>query len=104
MELRIRKNTISLLFLSAFLFLRIVDVHAFYHIDEDDGDQIECELCDVMYQTQELNVFLGNTAEEITFKSIDVLRNYNENDDYNTFYFSNTLPENVYNKPPPCTP
>ena len=95
-----KKNIIVFLFLSSFFFLRIVDVHAFSHISSDE-DQTHCELCEVIQQQQEFKLILDKSCDDLKLNIISKNRYDLINETYETFYFSSTLPENTYNKPPP---
>lgn len=48
MRTKLSRNIISIFFISAFLFLRIVDAHAFSHFSNDIDDQTHCELCEII--------------------------------------------------------
>ena len=100
MRMNISKNIISLLFVSAFLFLRIVNAHAFSHFS-DDEDQIHCELCEIIVVSHKLTPFTDSTFVDIAQKSTLDFQVYKTNFCYKTFQYCITLPESVYNKPPP---
>ncbi|NQX76629.1 hypothetical protein [Gilvibacter sp.] len=94
------KNIISLLFLSAFLLLRVGNVHAITHID-DDHDDHQCELCELIQITEDskdleipatLEVPLPNTIEAVS----DDL-----NSGYNAPVYRFVLPDRLRNRPPP---
>ncbi|MCK8521259.1 hypothetical protein M0D21_06765 [Aquimarina sp. D1M17] len=86
--------------MTAFLFLRIADIHAFSHFSDDDH-QIDCELCEIITTSHKLTLFSGDVFVEEDQKSITVFPTYNIDFTYNTSKYSATLPKSVYNKPPP---
>ena len=100
MRLKIYKNTISLFLLSAFLFLRIVNVHAFSHFSDDDH-QIDCELCEIIIVSHKLTPFTDTISVEVVQKSTIDFQERKTDFCYETSQYSITLPESVYNKPPP---
>ncbi|WP_109299372.1 hypothetical protein [Aquimarina sp. AU474] len=94
------KNIISIFFISTFLFLRIVDVHVLSHFS-DDNDQVDCELCEIITVSNKLTPYIGNASIEVVQKTILGFPEYKTNFCYETSQYSITLPESVYNKPPP---
>ncbi|PKV48043.1 hypothetical protein ATE84_0026 [Aquimarina sp. MAR_2010_214] len=99
MRTDIWKNIISFFFVSTFLFLRIVDVHAFSHFSDDD--QVHCELCEIITASNKLTPFTGSAFVEVEQKSIIDFPEYKTNFCYETSQYSITLPKSIYNKPPP---
>jgi len=95
------KNIISLLFISTFLFLRIVDFHAMSHFADDDDDQIHCELCEVISVSNKYPPVANNTIDEIEQIVIQGFPEYKIAFCYETSAYIISLPESVYNKPPP---
>lgn len=97
------KNIITLFFLSAFLFLRIVDVHAFSHFIDDDSydDQLNCELCEIIVVSHKVTPFINSNSNDLLLNNVLEYPDYQINYCYQTSKFSITLPESVYNKPPP---
>ncbi|WP_106790780.1 hypothetical protein [Aquimarina sp. Aq78] len=100
MRMNIWKNIITLFFLSAFLFLRIVNVHAISHFSDDD-DQIHCELCEIIAVSYKLTPFTDNTFVEVEQKPAIDFQEYKTNFCYETSQYCITLPKSIYNKPPP---
>ncbi|WP_131248817.1 hypothetical protein [Aquimarina atlantica] len=100
MRMNIWKNIITLFFLSTFLFLRIVNVHAISHFSDDD-DQIDCELCEIIAVSYKLTPFTDSTLVEVEQKSAIDFHEYKINFCYETSQYSITLPKSIYNKPPP---
>ncbi|MBQ4822886.1 hypothetical protein [Aquimarina sp. MMG016] len=100
MRLNVSKNIISLFFVSAFLFLRVVNTHAFSHFSDDDH-QTDCELCEIIITSNHFTPFTGDTLDEIKQKSATDYQEYAVNFGYETPEYCVTLPKSVYNKPPP---
>ncbi|AXT58987.1 hypothetical protein D1816_01000 [Aquimarina sp. AD10] len=101
MRLNINKNIISLFFVSAFIFLKVVNAHAFSHFSEDDDDQTHCELCEIFTTTNQLTPFTNNSLTEIEQKFIVAFQEQKINFCYETSQYSITQPKSIYNKPPP---
>ncbi|MEL6812435.1 MAG: hypothetical protein AAFP76_13975 [Bacteroidota bacterium] len=96
----INKSIISLLFLSAFLFLRVANAHAFSHFS-DDADEAHCELCEIIVASQELTPFVGQASVEIGNDNAIFVENDQSNSGYVVPLQSIVYPDFVYNKPPP---
>ncbi|UZO79148.1 hypothetical protein NBT05_09205 [Aquimarina sp. ERC-38] len=105
MQKNIFKNSITLFFLFAFLLLRIVNVHAFSHFVDEDGqdDRLNCELCKIITTSHKLTPFTGGTSTDSLQNMVLDYPEYQTNYYYQTSQFSITLPKSVYNKPPPST-
>ncbi len=100
MRLNCCKNIISLFFVTAFVFLRVANAHAFSHFSDDDQDA-HCELCEIIIISNQLTPFIGDTFEEIEQNSVTRDQEYTVDFGYETSEYCVTLPESVYNKPPP---
>ncbi|WP_271783226.1 hypothetical protein [Aquimarina algiphila] len=100
MRINVLKNIISLFFVSAFLFLRIVDFHTYSHFS-DDEDKLHCELCEIITTSHKLTPFTGNTFVEVEQKFTIYFPEHKTTFVYETSHYSVTLPESIYNKPPP---
>ncbi|KAA1247899.1 hypothetical protein [Aquimarina sp. RZ0] len=101
MKKNIWKNISILFFLSTFLFLRIGNFHVFSHISDDGDDQVHCELCEIIALSNDLTPFTNDVFEAVVQKpEIDISR-YKTNFCYELSNYSITLPESIYNKPPP---
>ncbi|WP_103070290.1 hypothetical protein [Aquimarina sediminis] len=100
MNTKARKNIILLFLLSTFLFLRIVNVHAFSHSSDED-DQIHCELCEIITTSNELTPCVDSIFTEVEQKSRLNSYRYPANFCYETSQYCITLPTSIYNKPPP---
>ncbi len=96
------KTIISLLFLSAFLFLRVANAHAFSHFSEDDIDT-DCELCEIISVTQELTPFVDQSHEDTTPDHVVFLEINTQNLGYEEPRYLIVSPLSVYNKPPPLS-
>jgi len=95
------KNIISFFFIATFLFLRIVDVHSFSHFSADNDDKVLCELCEIIAASNKFTPFTNSTIDEVEQKTILVFPEYKTAFCYETSQYSITLPESIYNKPPP---
>jgi len=96
------KHIGSLFFLFTFLFLRIVDAHAFSHITNDDQeDQTHCELCEIITVSNQLTPLIDNADSEIKPKPFIIVSDCKILIGYKTTDYSITLPKYIYNKPPP---
>jgi len=93
------KNSVSLFFIFTFLFLRIVDVHAFSHLADDD--KVHCDVCEIITVSHKISYFPGIAFVELEQKTIIGFPVYKINFCYETVQYSTTLPESIYNKPPP---
>ncbi len=101
MRLNIYKNITVLFFVSAFLFIRLVDAHVFSHFTDENDDLIHCELCEIIIASNNFTPFINNASEKIGQKAIIDFPEYKIVLCYKTSQYSVTLPESVYNKPPP---
>ena len=101
MRLNFYKNIISLFLVTTFLFLRVVNAHAFSHFSDDNPEEINCGLCEIIIASNQLTPFINDTFEEIKQKSTKDYQEYKVDFDYETSAYSITLPKNVHNKPPP---
>ena len=100
MQNPINKSILSLLFLSAFLFLRVTNAHTYSHFGEDEND-IHCELCDIIVNSQDTTPFSSQTSfQTTTFKATFVVVK-KMNSAYNVPLHCIVTPTSVYNKPPP---
>lgn len=95
-----QKNAIALLFILTFLFLRIVNAHAFSHFSGDE-DQVHCELCEIIAVSAELTPCIGQEIPETKPKSFYNDKQYKINFGYKPTQYIITLPKSIYNKPPP---
>jgi len=99
MQQPLDKHITTFLFLVAFLFPRIADVHVFDHLLEGD-EPISCELCDITSHTQQIDLFFGDSfyteEEPINKLSTHVIYSF-----YNSPLAKIVSPTFVYNKPPP---
>ena len=100
MRKSVGKNLISLLFLSAFLFLRVADTHAFSHFSDDEADT-DCELCEIIIATQQLTPFLNQPADDADDNAIVFPESTITNQSYEEPRHLIVSPLTVYNKPPP---
>ncbi len=103
MKIGFWKNTITLFFLSAFLFLRVADLHAYAHISDNDTLQ-NCELCDFITHSNQSTILgfgpdpVDNLVFDVIFTNPGIeIGNY-------TSPFIKTLHSDFFhNKPPPVT-
>ncbi|WP_103863517.1 hypothetical protein [Aquimarina sp. I32.4] len=102
MRLKVRNTTISIIFLSTFLFLRIVNLHAFSHFSEED-ETPHCELCEIIAASQQDIPFFDQAFVLPEQKPTMVLQKKERLCEYDTSHYCITLPRNIYNKPPPVS-
>ncbi len=101
MRQRVITNIITLLFITAFLVPRVVDLHVFSHISEDD-EPISCEICDTISVSNQFDLIIGDTfhfendLQNIPSSFIVVTQ-------YNTPIHKIASPVFIYNKPPPTS-
>ena len=96
----IGKNIISLLFLSAFLFLRVANVHTLSHYT-DEVDKNDCELCEIITVSNQFTPFVDQIPDEIEIRSVVIPESMSLVQDYEEPLHSIASPDFVYNKPPP---
>ncbi len=101
MKIGFWKNTITLFFLSAFLFLRIANFHSFSHLNEDEEDVQHCELCDLITQSNSNTLDFCPDSPSIPEQNISNVFNLNEFGYYTSPAIKVLYFENFYNKPPP---
>lgn len=94
------KNIISLLFLSAFLFLRIGNTHALMHAAET-SDTIDCELCEIITISNELTPVADQTPSDSDLTEIFTFDCNTPHFDYKAPLHCYVCPDVVHNKPPP---
>ena len=99
MQKRVLKHIFTLFFTITFLTPRIVDLHAFSHISEDDSP-ISCKLCDTIAYHGQFDLTLdGNSYAEDesqnTPSAVVVFTTYNSPQE------KIVSPIFIYNKPPP---
>ncbi len=97
---RVNKTILSLLFLGAFLFLRVANAHAFSHLGEDSGHE-HCELCDIIITSQEITPFSGDLSSETETQEFVLINKEELNSEYDAPLHCIASPVAVYNKPPP---
>ena len=100
MQSQVSKNVISLLFLSAFLFLRVANAHTFLHF-QDNNVHTDCELCEIITASNEITPFLDQSVEEESYNCLLYTRTYSLNKGYEEPIHCIVTPDVVYNKPPP---
>ncbi|MDC7996443.1 hypothetical protein [Gilvibacter sediminis] len=94
------KNIISLLFLSAFLLLRVGNAHAVTHL-ADDADLHQCELCELIQVTEDSNdLDLPATVEIPLPQTIEAVSD-DLNSDYAAPVYRYVIPDRLRNRPPP---
>ena len=78
-------------------------MHAFSHFidDESQDDLLNCELCEIITTSHKLTPFINSTGTDTLQSIVFDYPEYQTNYHYQTSKFSITLPESVYNKPPP---
>lgn len=94
------KNTVTLFFLSAFLFLRVVNAHAIVHLFEEEPESIQCELCEVIVENVQQDLVLANAETKAPYTSISVQKE-NTTTVYKAPCISIALLEHLHNIPPP---
>lgn len=94
------KHTIQLFLLATFLFLKVVDVHAIAHFD-DEGEQIHCEYCKIITTTKHQTPFLGSSTSDLHKERFIFLTEVNTNFEYQAPLFCIAPPAFFHNKPPP---
>ena len=94
------KNIISLLFLSAFLLLRVGNAHAITHIS-DDGDVNHCELCELIQVTNDSTDLPDLASFDVPAPVIIYVPKDDLNSDYNAPVYRFILPDRHLNRPPP---
>ncbi len=94
------KHITTFLFLVAFLIPRIVDIHVFDHLSDED-EPISCELCDSISHMQEFDLYFDFVTYDddqiLNRPSLFVIHTY-----YNSPIAKIATPTTIYNKPPPC--
>ena len=93
------KQVLGLLFLSAFLFLRVANAHTLSHYS-DESSETECELCEVIIVNQELTPFVDQPSDDVRFNN-SFFCPYDQHIGYDVPLCRIASPEVVYNKPPP---
>ncbi|PCE66638.1 hypothetical protein [Sediminicola luteus] len=86
------------LFLGAFVFLRLGNLHAYTHVEEGT----HCEVCDIITTSQETTPFLNEPV--VHFELDPVLPNAQLHAidlGYQPPRYCFVLPRTVHNKPPP---
>jgi len=101
MKKNIWRNITTLFFLSTFLFLRIGNLHVFSHFSDDSDDQVHCELCEIIAVSNDLTPFTNDVSVAVVPKLEINISKYKVNFCYELSNYSITLPESIYNKPPP---
>jgi len=96
-----KKRHIILFLFTAFLFLRIADVHSFSHFVDGDDDSEHCELCEMISTSNEFAPILIDSCSDQKVISPYAYYKTVTNFSYETTNFCITLPEKIYNKPPP---
>lgn len=99
MQRAVFKHITTLLFLVAFLVPRVVELHAFEHIS-DNEDQVTCELCDITTQVQEQELTFGQVSHTYQILSPSP-SDYVITSSYGSPVAYIVTPTVVYNKPPP---
>lgn len=95
------KNSIAFIFLLTFILLRVSNTHAIVHWAEDT-EQTQCELCDVITQSQEITPILDDDASSKLQISAPIFVEKSESTtNYEEPLFVIVYPSFVYNKPPP---
>ncbi len=96
-----KRKHILLFFFTALLFFRIADVHALSHVTDTDEDADHCELCEMINTThQSAPVFTTASTDEAP-KPLVMYLIQDTPCTYETSYYCITLPDKIYNKPPP---
>lgn len=101
MQRPLRKYFAAFLFLVAFLLPRVADLHAFYHLSDDDAP-ISCEHCDITSHSQQFDFYL----EDVQYHEQQLINSPNEqiiSGIYNSPLAKIATPTSVYNKPPPLS-
>ncbi|UAB80021.1 hypothetical protein INR76_07690 [Marixanthomonas sp. SCSIO 43207] len=95
------KSYIALFLFAAFMLVRVVNVHAFSHLDEEHSDLAHCELCDAFKHSEKDIKFIPQVSDvkETTigvfeYKSKPIV-GYDEPLQYIA------TPLTLHNKPPP---
>ena len=95
------KNSVALLFLTIFLALRVGNAHTILHWNEDI-DTPQCELCDVITQSQELTPLLDSVSYESESDAIFCLLDDKAITNYKAPLYWSVFPTDFLNKPPPA--
>jgi len=94
------KTILSLLFLSAFLFLRVANSHTFFHFSDDSAD-IDCELCEIITVTQQLTPFIDQAVDDTNHNNLLFCEKKTINLGYEEPRGFIVTPLTICNKPPP---
>jgi len=100
MSIKVSKHTISFLFLSAFLLLKVANAHSLSHLLEEE-ENWQCELCEMAFTFQENTPVVYTSGKEwvpkVTFSCEyqPVIAGYQEPLQHIA------SPHDVHNKPPP---
>ncbi len=94
------KKVVGLLFLLAFLFLRVANAHTLSHF-ADDTNEDHCELCEIICVSQELTPFADPGPSETPNFSLVYPKIDDVNAGYDEPLHCFASPTFVYNKPPP---
>ena len=93
------KNTVATAFLLTFLLVRIVNVHAITHADDNDSDQ--CELCEIISINNQTELLPGSTTYEFNNPSDIIVKSKKVDLNYSNPLQTVSTPCFIYNKPPP---
>lgn len=93
-----RKKYISFFFLTAFIFIKTVGLHAFIH-SEDDFNNTECDICEFVI-TSNNSPYIA--SEQFSFEK-PVQHNFDKQffDEYSFQFTQNQLDTTLFCRPPP---
>ena len=100
MRLKSNKNYISCFFIIAFLLLKVVNLHAFEHITEQEFDEEHCELCEFYTVNSNNNpITFPPESPQITVPFVFISEPVQV--DYKSPYIATSFSWFYFNKPPP---
>lgn len=99
MESKSLRNVLSLFLLTAFLFFKVADLHAFSHFS-DDFESHDCELCEISLDSQQFKPII-HSFDESEKKNDFFLKKNEINIGYKVPIFCIVYPSFIHNKPPP---
>ncbi|WP_103865009.1 hypothetical protein [Aquimarina sp. I32.4] len=63
MYLYSQRNKISLFFIAIFLFIKVVDLHSYTHVFDDEKTFVDCDVCDVLLLDHTFPTILKNDTQ-----------------------------------------
>jgi len=91
----------SLIFITTFIFIKVVNIHGYTHLIDDDTNSIEkCQFCE-FYNTHEEIAIIVPSSTTIIPKPVVITEFKNDYFTNDTVFVTSYCSGKYYNKPPP---